>query len=325
VSNVADPSVVFRTSSALEAAIVRGLLDAHGIETVVTSDGPQALFPSPAGSLGEVRVSVAEDDADDARELIEAYRAERSAPRLVPWPDDLTPLEQRLGHRFKDRDLLVRAVTHRSRAHEDAAGDGDAIGDNESLEFLGDAVLGLVVADVLFRQFPLESEGRKSKMKAALVSEPSLAAVAERIGLGEHLRLGRGEDRSGGRRKSAVIADACEAVIAAIYLDGGLEAARTFVERELLPMLDAVREPGRFTAMTGDFKSALQERLQAANASLPEYRLVGAEGPDHRKVFAVEVWSDGTLLARAEGLSKKEAEQRAAQVAMDKLEPPTRT
>jgi ribonuclease-3 len=188
--------------------------------------------------------------------------AQSARRRLVTWPD-ATRRSNAPGHRFKDRSLLVRAVTHRSRAHEDAAGDGDVIGDNESLEFLGDAVLGLVTADVLFRQFPLETEGRKSKMKAALVSEVSLAAIAERLGLGEHLRLGRGEDRSGGRRKPAVIADACEAVIAAIYLDGGLEPARTFIERELLPMLDAAREPGRFTAMAGDFKSALQEQLQA--------------------------------------------------------------
>ncbi len=316
--------VVFRTPSALEAAIVRGLLDAHGIETVVTSDGPQSLFPAPAGSLGDVRVAVAEDDAEDARDLITAYRAERSAPRVVAWPDDLTPLEQRLGYHFTDRELLVRALTHRSRSHEDAAGEGDAVGDNESLEFLGDAVLGLVVAEVLFREFPLDDEGRKSKMKAALVSESSLATMAEHLAIGDHLRLGRGEDRSGGRRKSAVIADACEAVIAAIYLDGGLEAARTFIEREIQAALHAVHQPGRFTALTGDFKSALQERLQAANAPLPDYRLVGSAGPDHRKVFAIEVWSQGELLASAEGLSKKEAEQRAAKLAIDHLDRPSR-
>lgn len=314
---MADSTVVFRTSSALEAAIVRGLLDAHGIDTMITSDGPQALFPTPAGSLGEVRVAVADDDADDARELIDAYRAERTTPRIVTWPDDLTPLEQRLGHRFKERDLLVRALTHRSRSHEDAAGEGDPIGDNESLEFLGDAVLGLIVADVLYRQFPLEDEGRKSKMKAALVSEVSLASIAERLGLGEHLRLGRGEDKSGGRRKAAVIADACEAVIAAIYLDGGFEAARSFVEREWLPAVDAARATGHVTSLTGDFKSALQERLQAANAPPPEYRLVSTDGPDHRKTFAIELWSEGKLLASADGRSKKEAEQRAAKAALD--------
>src|SRR5690606_20520320 len=158
---------------------------------------------------------------------------------------------------------------------------------------LGDAVLGFVVADLLFREFPQFQEGRKSKAKAALVSTTALAALAERIDLGEHLLLGRGEERSGGRRKQALLADACEALIAAIYLDGGLEPARAFILRELAEQIEAVRSPQALH----DFKSALQERLQAQGRPLPEYEVAGELGPEHDKRFVVRVRIEGAVVA----------------------------
>ena len=182
--------------------------------------------------------------------------------------------------------------------------------DNESLEFLGDAVLGLVVADALFRQYPDYNEGQKSKIKAAVVSTQSLARHAERLRLGEHLILGRGEEKTGGRFKQALLADGYEALIAAIYLDGGLEAAAAFLLRELKDALDE----GSAQTFAQDYKSALQERLQALGRPLPEYRVSGEAGPDHRKTFSVEVVVSGEVLGTATGRAKKEAEQEAARL-----------
>ena len=160
------------------------------------------------------------------------------------------------------------------------------VSDNESLEFLGDAVLGLVVAETLFRRHPEFDEGVKSKIKASVVSTASLARHAEVIGLGEYLLLGRGEEKTGGRFKQALLADAYEALIAAIYLDGGLEAATAFLHRELQAALEA----GATQTVVGhDYKSALQERLQGLGRTLPEYRVTGEAGPDHRKVFTIDV------------------------------------
>ena len=174
-------------------------------------------------------------------------------------------------------------------------------------------MLGFVVADLLFREFPECDEGEKSKMKAMLVSTSTLARVAERLQLGDHLLLGRGEEKTGGRRKQALLADGCEALIAAIYLDGGIEQARAFVVRELGPLLDDMRRDG----IAGqDYKSALQELVQAGNRPLPEYRVVGTLGPDHQKLFDVEVVVAGDALALATGPSKKEAEQEAARLAL---------
>ena len=264
---------------------------------------------------------MAEDDAEDARELIDdvSRRALDAAPRRT---GPTTSRRSSSGSATASRTATCwcAPLTHRSRAHEDAAGDGDVVGDNESLEFLGDAVLGLVVADVLFRQFPLEDEGRKSKMKAALVSEASLATIAERLGLGEHLRLGRGEDRSGGRRKAAVIADACEAVIAAIYLDGGLDAARTFVERELAA---GARRRARARAVHGDDRrlqvgaAGAAAGGQRAAARVPARR--APRGPTTARCSRSRCGRRGSCWRRAEGLSKKEAEQRAAKAALERL------
>jgi ribonuclease-3 len=227
--------------------------------------------------------------------------------------DEFDTLQQAIGYRFRDRGLLEHAMTHTSRANEDVSG---GVSDNESMEFLGDALLGFVIADLLFREFPEYDEGQKSKTKAAIVSTATLARQAERLSLGDHLLLGRGEEKTGGRRKQALLADGYEALLAAIYLDGGLEQARAFIAREFAPLLDEARRGG---GAGQDFKSALQELLQARDRSLPEYRLIGALGPDHRKLFEIEVIVDGERLAAGSGASKKEAEQDAARLALETL------
>lgn len=308
--------VVFRTASDVEATLVAGLLESHGIVVVRVAEALRVVMPLPASGLGDIRLQVPEEDAAEAQQLIEAYRTAEEQFNVVPFGDGLVLLEHRLGYRFRDRGLLEHALTHRSRAHEDVTG---GVADNESLEFLGDAVLGFVIADVIFRDFPEADEGQKSKIKASLVSTAALLQVGERLGLGQYLLLGRGEEKSGGRRKQALIADTCEALIAGLYLDGGLDVARRFILREFRDLLDEVKQPGLLTAMTGDYKSALQEWLQDQRHALPEYRVVATRGPDHEKEFAVEVWSEGRLLASADGRSKKEAEQAAARRALEQL------
>ena len=308
-------AVIFRTQSDIEANVVRGLLVTHGIHALLASDLPHAVFPLTIDGLGEVRLSVRQEEADAARGLIADFREEVSA-RVVRIRDEFTSLEEALGYTFRDRGLLEHALTHRSRAHEDASG---GVIDNESLEFLGDAVLGLVVADRLFRECPNYDEGQKSKAKALLVSAPSLAKVGERLGLGEHLLLGRGEEKTGGRQKRSLIADAFEAVLAAVYLDGGLPAVETLIEREFRGALDDVRAGRSVSGLVADHKSALQEWLQGHNRPLPDYRLAGTRGPDHQKTFEVEVWVGEDTVARAEGKNKKEAEQQAAKLALKAL------
>ncbi|MES1254218.1 MAG: ribonuclease III [Acidobacteriota bacterium] len=233
--------------------------------------------------------------------------------------DEFDALQAAIGYRFRDRGLLEHALTHTSRANEDATG---GVVDNESLEFLGDALLGFVVADVLFHEFPDFDEGQKSKVKASLVSTTTLGRQAERLGLGDHLLLGRGEEKTGGRRKQALLADGYEALIAAIYLDGGIEHARAFVVREFAPLVGDVRRHG---GAGQDYKSALQELVQLRHAQLPEYRLVGTAGPDHRKRFQVAVVVNGDVMAEADGSSKKEAEQEAARLAIEKFPPVSRS
>jgi ribonuclease-3 len=221
-----------------------------------------------------------------------------------------------MGYRFKDRGMLEHALTHRSRVHEDASG---GVFDNESMEFLGDSVLGFVVAALLFREFPQHNEGQKSKLKASLVSAASLARLGEALDLGEFLILGRGEEKTGGRRKHAIIADCYVALIAAIYLDGGIEPAQRFIERQFADLVAEARRTGADASFTDDWKSALQEYLQSHGRGLPAYRLAGEVGPDHRKRFVVEVVVEGDAIAKAEGRSKKEAAQLAARVALEKL------
>jgi ribonuclease-3 len=310
---VSDFVVIFRTHSDIEAQIVRGLLESHGMMTVVAADTPHAIFPVSVEGVSAMRIAVHADDADEAQRIIEAHRTELRSGQVVRLRDEFETLQQAIGYRFRDRGLLEHAMTHTSRANEDVSG---GVRDNESMEFLGDAVLGFAVADMLFREFPQFDEGEKSKTKASVVSTATLARQAERLRLGDHVLLGRGEEKTGGRRKQALLADTYEALIAAIYLDGGIEHARAFIVREFTPLLDEVRREG----VTGqDYKSALQELLQARDFPLPEYRLVGTQGPDHRKLFEIEVVVRGEPLASAMGASKKEAEQDAARAALEKL------
>lgn len=312
-----DPlTVVFRTHSDIEASIVRGLLEAHGISTAASSDLTHAVFPLTIDGLGEVRISVSAEQADTAQRIIREQGSPQAPGEVVPIVDDtrdLSALEARLGYTFREPAVLDRALTHRSRANEDATG---ITVDNESLEFLGDAVLGFVMADLLFRDYPQFDEGQKSKIKASLVSTTTLAQLARRLGLGEFLALGRGEEKTGGRKKQALLADSYEAVIAAIYLDGGIEEARGFVSREFADDLEDVRSPefwGR------DYKSALQELVQSHDLHLPEYHVAAESGPDHRKIFHVEVRVQGELKGTARGASKKAAEQEAARKAIERL------
>lgn len=308
-----DLVVIFRTPSQIEADVVRGLLETHGIATMISSDISRTPFPL---AVNELRVAVNADDAEHAKRVIESHREESGPGRVVPFGSELEPLERRIGYRFRDRGLLEHALTHRSRVHEDASG---GVFDNESMEFLGDSILGFVIADMLFRQFPQHNEGQKSKLKASIVSATSLARLGEKIGLGEFLILGRGEEKTGGRRKHALIADCYEALIAAIYLDGGIEPVRGFIERQFADLIEEARRTGAHAAFTEDYKSALQEWLQSHDRGLPAYRLAAELGPAHRRLFDVEVLVHGEPIARAEGKSKKEAAQAAARKALELL------
>lgn len=309
--------VIFHTPSEIEANIVCGLLETHGISSAVLSDNSRTVFPLALNDQAwERRVAVNPEDAADALRIIESHRDAVEGGRVVPFGSELEPLERRLGYRFKDRGLLEHALTHRSRVHEDASG---GVFDNESMEFLGDSVLGFVIAAMLFREFPQHNEGQKSKLKASLVSSTALARLAERLNIGEFLILGRGEEKTGGRLKHAIIADCYEALIAAIYLDGGIEPAERFIERQFAELIREARRTGGAASFTEDWKSALQEFLQSAGRGLPVYRVAGEVGPDHRKSFVVEILVEGEAVAKAEGRSKKEAAQAAAKAALETL------
>src|SRR5580765_56179 len=240
--------VVFHTPSEIEANVIRGLLETHGIESAVLSDNSRTAFPLALNDQAwERRVAVNPDDAAAALRIIESHRDVVEGGRLVPFGSELEPLERRIGYRFKDRGMLEHAITHRSRVHEDASG---GVFDNESMEFLGDSVLGFVIAAMLFREFPQHNEGQKSKLKASLVSSAALARLGERLGLGEFLILGRGEEKTGGRHKHAILADGYEALIAAIYLDGGIEPVRAFLERQFDELIAEARRTGAHAAFT---------------------------------------------------------------------------
>ena len=226
-------------------------------------------------------------------------------------------LERAIGYSFRDTGLLRRALTHRSYAHEMSIAGELAIADNEQLEFLGDSVLGALVSELLVRQFPLLSEGRLSKLKAHLVSAVHLVEVARALDLGAHLLLGRGEEMSGGRGKRALLADGLEALIAAIYLDTGLEAARAFVERHVAGDLET--QPEGEDLLLSNFKSALQEAAHARGLPLPRYVVVGETGPEHAKTFIVEVRLGRDWVVQAEAQTKKAASQKAAELLLAKL------
>jgi ribonuclease III len=311
-----DLVVVFRTPSQSEAEVVRGLLETHGIDAMIATDLSRTAFPL---TLNELRIAVQAEDGEHAKSIIESHRDRTTPGRVVPFGSELEPLERQIGYRFKDRGVLEHAMTHRSRVHEDASG---GVFDNESMEFLGDSVLGFVIADMLFREFPQHNEGQKSKLKASIVSAASLARLAEKINIGEYLILGRGEEKTGGRRKQALIADGYEALIAAIYLDGGVDAVRGFIQRQFADLIEEARRTGAHAAFTEDYKSALQEWLQSHDRGLPSYRLASEAGPAHRRLFDVEVLVEGEPIARAEGKTKKEAAQAAAKLALERLAGP---
>jgi len=241
---------------------------------------------------------------------------------------DMSILEARLKHSFVRRELLEQALTHSSQARErDALSPGEPRAvDNEQLEFLGDAVLGFATAEDLCRRFPNFREGELSKLRAHLVSEKHLIKVARNLGLGEHLRLGKGEEKSGGRKKTTLLVDALEATLAAIYLDGGMEPAREFVVREIIvPEVDLIASSG-LNLPASDYKSALQEKLQAAGRGQPAYVLVKENGVDHNKTFTVEARLHSMresgkpeYIGRASGSTKKSAEQEAARQVLEYL------
>ena len=220
-------------------------------------------------------------------------------------------LEEKLGYTFHDRQLLENALTHSSYANENKS-KGET--SNERLEFLGDSVLGMVVADHLYRTHPNMPEGELTRTRAALVCEDSLVEVAAQLELGQYLKLGRGEDAGGGRKRPSIQADAVEAVIAAVYLDGGIGSARKLITNFILTNNEREQE-----GAIRDFKTALQELVQRENGRVLSYRLMGESGPDHAKVFSVEVDLDGKPIGAGEGRSKKEAEQNAAKAAMARL------
>ena len=218
-------------------------------------------------------------------------------------------LEEKLGYRFTDRALLANALTHSSYANENR---GRGAQSNERLEFLGDSVLGMVTADYLYRTHPDLPEGDLTRTRAALVCESSLVEVAQRLDLGAYLKLGRGEEAGGGRERPSIVADAVEAVLAAVYLDGGIGSARKLIQRFILD------KEGEKSA-SRDYKTALQELVQRESGRVLGYKLIGSWGPDHAKVFSVEVDLNGAPIGQGRGRSKKEAEQMAAKAAIEKM------
>ncbi len=242
----------------------------------------------------------------------------------------ISELENALGHGFARPELLVRALTHRSSANElspeEGSGEAAVAGDNERLEFLGDAVLGLVVAEALFVSHPEWQEGELTRVRAQLVSRQHMAEVAQAIGLGSYLRLSRGEEHGGLRRRSTVLSNTMEAVIAALFLDGGLEPVRAFARRTVMgEAAEQLARELRSGDALGNYKSALQEHLQAVRAGSPVYKIRSESGPDHRKRFLVEVrlkpdeGGPGKPLARGMGSTRKHAEQDAARRALERL------
>lgn len=226
-------------------------------------------------------------------------------------PRDLDQLEGQLGHRFADRALLERALTHRSYSYEKA---GASLGDYERLEFLGDALLGFLVSEWLWNDDPNATEGTLTRRKQSVVRAEALTEAARPMGLGAAMRLGRGEESSGGRAKASLLADVFEAVLAAVFLDGGVRAARSFVRKHLG---DALRATRRSQDVVDDFKTRLQEQVQAEFRVTPRYRVVSTQGPAHAHEFEVEVLIAGRVVGAGTGSSRKQAEQRAARSALE--------
>ena len=224
----------------------------------------------------------------------------------------LNDLEKAIGYQFKNISLLQNALAHSSYANERWH---DSLMSNERLEFLGDSILGMTVADYLYRNFPNRPEGELTRMRADMVCETTLAAVASRIGLGQHLLLGHGEEQGGGRERASILADAVESVIAACYLDGGMEPAAAFIKTFVLCDVPVAKLHNM------DYKTTLQELVQRKKNQILSYTLVGESGPDHDKQFVVEVSLNGKSVGKGTGRSKKKAEQDAARVAIEVLFP----
>ena len=224
----------------------------------------------------------------------------------------ISDLEQAIGYRFKNITLLQNALAHSSYANERYH---DSLKSNERLEFLGDSILGMMVADHLYKTFPDRPEGELTRMRADMVCEQSLARIADRIGLGAHLLLGHGEEQGGGRSRASILADAVESVIAAAYLDGGMGAAKKFIEDFVLCNVPVTK------LQNVDYKTRLQELVQQKKNQVISYRLTGESGPDHDKHFTVEVTLNGQVVGQGNGTSKKRAEQDAASNALQKLFP----
>lgn len=222
----------------------------------------------------------------------------------------LPDMQRRIAYRFRDPELLERSLTHKSYANENRVPYH-----NERMEFLGDSVLNLVVSEYLMKSCPESTEGDLSRLRAAVVSEPALALVAREIELGPHILLGRGEEQTGGRSKDSLLANCLEALIAAVYLDSGKPEAEAFVIRFFEPLMKRTCASGGNL----DYKTRLQELCQERIKQLPEYRILSETGPDHQKQFEMEVWIKGRLTGRGAGRSKKEAEQRAAREALERL------
>jgi len=226
---------------------------------------------------------------------------------------DLSPFEKKIGYKFRNKETLLQALTHSSYAYENHP---SAKADYEVLEFLGDSVLGLIIADFLCASYPDLSEGELSKLKSAAASTSSLSYFALKIKLDKNILLGKGEEKSGGRKKKTILAGAFEALIAAIYLDGGLQEAKKFLGKHLKSLFKKINVKKFFI---DNYKSALQEFFQKENLPAPVYKTITTEGPDHKKMFHVEVFSEDKPLAKAKGPSKKSAEKRAAQKALKNL------
>ena len=224
----------------------------------------------------------------------------------------MTALEKKLGYTFTDKALMAAALTHSSYANENRSSGAVC---NERLEFLGDSVLGMLVARHLYRSCPDMPEGEMTRLRAELVCEHSLAAVAAELELGKYLRLGRGEEHSGGRDRRSILADAVEAVLAALYLDGGFDVALQFVTRFILDKMDACS-----ARHTGDYKTELQELVQQHSGQVLSYEMLSESGPDHNKTFTAQVCLNGRALGQGTGRTKKEAEQAAAKKALEELQ-----
>jgi ribonuclease-3 len=232
-------------------------------------------------------------------------------PFEMPEPEAWKELQRRIDYHFDDRHLLCEAMTHRSYANEQ---NGSGLADNERLEFLGDAVLDLAVGSLLLREHPGFAEGDLTRVRAEVVAEPSLAQLAKELQLGDCLLLGRGEERSGGRSKSSLLANSFEALLGAMFLDSSYERAEAVIRQIVLPSIDeACQRTGQ------DYKTQLQELVQSRQQALPEYRLVESSGPPHQRVYVVEVLIEKKVCGRGEGRSKKKAEQAAANEVLDAI------